>query len=276
MSLASAPPPHTHDCDPRRTRQRRHLDPLGGPALPIVVVASLLCLGVANIVARATFRRGGRRRALGSGPEGVVAAEIADGTPAARSASSRGDVLLAIDDRPVQEVADVVARAARVAGGSRGALHRAAARHPRSRRSADRADPERRAAVLFPARRRSVSSRCSSAAPCGCGVRATRRRCTSSGCRSPSSASSRSRSAAGSIVSTGCSTGATRSRSCCCRRCSCTSRWCFPERSRALDGGQRRSRSLVPLIYVPAVAARRRAGRRAGAQRRRTPRCSSA
>ena len=41
--------------------------------------------------------------------EGVVAAEIAAGTPAAAVGLRRGDVLLAIDDRPVQQVSDVVA-----------------------------------------------------------------------------------------------------------------------------------------------------------------------
>ena len=55
--------------------------------------------------------------------------------------------------------------------------------------------------------RRSASSRCSSAARSGCGVRAIRRRFTSSGWPSRSSACSRSRSADGSIGSTGCSTG---------------------------------------------------------------------
>ena len=76
--------------------------------------------------------------------------------------------------------------------------------------------------------RPSASSRCSSAARCGCGVRAIRRRCISSGSPSRSSACSRSRSAAVSIVSTGCSTGPTRSRFWCCRRSFSTSRWSFP------------------------------------------------
>ena len=37
-----------------------------------------------------------------------MASEIADGTPAASVGLSRGDVLLAIDDMPIQDVADVV------------------------------------------------------------------------------------------------------------------------------------------------------------------------
>ena len=46
--------------------------------------------------------------------QGIVAAEVAPGTPAAAVGIRRGDLLLAIDDRPVQDVADVVGRTARV------------------------------------------------------------------------------------------------------------------------------------------------------------------
>src|SRR5688500_13845381 len=81
----------------------------GRPALPVVVVAVLLCLGVSNIVSRATFREVEDGVLWTSGPEGVTAAEIAEGTPAAAVGLKRGDLLLAIDDQPVQEVADVVA-----------------------------------------------------------------------------------------------------------------------------------------------------------------------
>ncbi|MBI4266309.1 MAG: PAS domain S-box protein [Acidobacteria bacterium] len=79
------------------------------PALPVVVVALLLCLGVANIVARATFREVEDGVLWTLGPEGVIAAEIAERTPAAAVGLMRGDLLLAIDDRPVQQVSDVVA-----------------------------------------------------------------------------------------------------------------------------------------------------------------------
>ncbi len=79
-----------------------------GPGLPIIVVASLLCLGVANIVTRASFREAEDGVLWVQGQEGVVASEIAEGTPAASVGLSRGDVLLAIDDRPIQDVADVV------------------------------------------------------------------------------------------------------------------------------------------------------------------------
>jgi PAS domain S-box-containing protein len=79
-----------------------------GPGLPLLVVASLLCLGVANIVTRAHFHEVEDGVLWVQGTEGVVASDIAEGTPAAAVGLSRGDVLLAIDDQPIQEVADVV------------------------------------------------------------------------------------------------------------------------------------------------------------------------
>ncbi len=75
---------------------------------------------------------------------------------------------------------------------------------------------------------RLASSRSSSAAASVSADRAIRQRFTSSGSPSRSSASSPSRSADGSIVSTGCSSGQTRFRSSCCRRCSCISPSSFP------------------------------------------------
>ena len=80
----------------------------GAPGLPVVVVGVLLCLGVANIVARASFNEVEDGVLWVLRPEGVVAADVAADTPAARVGVERGDVLLAIDDRPVETVADVV------------------------------------------------------------------------------------------------------------------------------------------------------------------------
>ena len=80
----------------------------GRPALPVVVVVVLLCLGVSNIVSRATFREVEDGVLWTPGPEGVIAAEIAEGTPAAAVGLKRGDLLLAIDDQPVQQASDVV------------------------------------------------------------------------------------------------------------------------------------------------------------------------
>ena len=79
------------------------------PALPLFVVSGLLCLGAANIAARATWHEVEDGVLWREQAEGIVAAEVAPGTPAAAVGLRRGDLLLAIDDRPVQEVADVVA-----------------------------------------------------------------------------------------------------------------------------------------------------------------------
>jgi PAS domain S-box-containing protein len=78
------------------------------PALPVVVVSVLLCLGAANIAARAAFREVEDGVLWASRAEGVVAADIADGTPAAAVGIERGDLLIAIDDRPIESTSDVV------------------------------------------------------------------------------------------------------------------------------------------------------------------------
>ena len=86
------------------------------------------------------------------GPEGVVVADIAEGTSAAGVGLARGDVLLAIDDRPVQAVSDVIEalHAAEAGATARYTVLRLGA--PRGRRSANCPHSERRAAVLLPAR----------------------------------------------------------------------------------------------------------------------------
>jgi PAS domain S-box-containing protein len=81
----------------------------GRPALPILVVSVLLCLGLANIVARATWREVEDGVLWRQSADGVAAAEIAADSPAADVGLREGDLLLAIDDVPVQQVSDVVA-----------------------------------------------------------------------------------------------------------------------------------------------------------------------
>jgi two-component system, NtrC family, sensor kinase len=78
------------------------------PALPIVVVSALLCLGAANIAARVQWHEVEDGVLWTAGAQGVAASEIAKGTAAARSGLKRGDLLLAIDDQPVQSVDDVI------------------------------------------------------------------------------------------------------------------------------------------------------------------------
>jgi hypothetical protein len=54
------------------------------------------------------LERGRRRRPLGDGPQGVTAAEVAPGTSADRVGIRPGDILLAIDGRPVERPGDVL------------------------------------------------------------------------------------------------------------------------------------------------------------------------
>jgi PAS domain S-box-containing protein len=73
----------------------------------VVVVGALLCLGIANISARATWHAVEDGVLWTAQPQGVVAADIAAGTAAAAGGIRRGDLLIAIDDRPVQQVSDI-------------------------------------------------------------------------------------------------------------------------------------------------------------------------
>lgn len=78
------------------------------PVFPAVVVAVLLCLGVANVATVATWNEFEDGVLWAHRAEGVVVGEIAPHTPAAVAGLMAGDVLLAIDGRPVQAVDDVV------------------------------------------------------------------------------------------------------------------------------------------------------------------------
>ncbi len=78
------------------------------PALPLVVVTGLLCLGVANIATLASFREVEDGVFWVLRDDGVVAGEIASSSPAAAVGLEPGDLLLAIDDRPVQRVSEVI------------------------------------------------------------------------------------------------------------------------------------------------------------------------
>jgi PAS domain S-box-containing protein len=75
----------------------------------VAVVAALLCLGVLNVVAKATWRPYDDGAFWQSGPGGVTARELAIDSPAYRSGIRRNDVLFAIDDEQVQAAADVFA-----------------------------------------------------------------------------------------------------------------------------------------------------------------------
>ena len=73
-----------------------------------MVLAGLLCLGAANVASRATWHEVEDGVLWIDQDGGVVAADIAPGTPAERVGLKRGDVLLAIDNAPVEKVDDVV------------------------------------------------------------------------------------------------------------------------------------------------------------------------
>src|SRR5689334_275581 len=88
------------------------------PALPIVVVSALLCLGAANVASRVQWHEVEDGVLWTATQEGVAASEIASGTAAAASGLKPGDLLLAIDDQPVQQVDDVVAALHRAGGDS--------------------------------------------------------------------------------------------------------------------------------------------------------------
>jgi two-component system NtrC family sensor kinase len=78
------------------------------PALPVIVVAGLLCLGIANITARATWHEVEDGVLWTSSPDGALVDEVAKGSPADRVGLTRGDLLLAIDDQPIQSAGEVI------------------------------------------------------------------------------------------------------------------------------------------------------------------------
>jgi two-component system NtrC family sensor kinase len=79
----------------------------GRPALPVVVVSALLCLGMANIATLTSWQQVEDGVLWTLGPNGVTAEEIAPGTPAASVDLRPGDILMSIDDLPVQDLVDV-------------------------------------------------------------------------------------------------------------------------------------------------------------------------
>ena len=239
------------------------------PALPVVVVSLLLCLGAANIASRAAFREVEDGVLWAARAEGVVAADIARRhagggrghrarRPAARHRRPPGRGV-----RPTSSTRPARRRPRRDA-----ALHRAAARLARRHRRA-RSRP-------FPAARASSTS-CSPAVGTftllvGGAVRLRRP-------RDPATlhflwlvgrvlrrlhllVQRPARSARLGVL-----LGRRRSRSWRCRRCSCTSRWSFPSGPRALDG----TRLRAALLEVRELRAGGRPRPRARGRRWRAP-----
>jgi len=96
--------------DQRWIRSANRLTTPGWPAfvLPVIVVVGLVSLGAANVASRLAWHEVEDGVLWAVRSEGVVAADIAAGTPAEAVGLQRGDLLIAIDDRPVETLKDVV------------------------------------------------------------------------------------------------------------------------------------------------------------------------
>jgi PAS domain S-box-containing protein len=80
----------------------------GRLVVALTFVATLFGLGAANIALRASWNEVEDGVLWTRGPQGVTAAEVAAGTPAARAGIRTGDVLLALGGTPIERTADVV------------------------------------------------------------------------------------------------------------------------------------------------------------------------
>jgi PAS domain S-box-containing protein len=78
-------------------------------ALPVAVTLGLLALGLANVVSRATSAEVEDGVLWVERAVGVVAAEVATPSAASRAGVKTGDVLIAIDQQPVEGRSDVLA-----------------------------------------------------------------------------------------------------------------------------------------------------------------------
>jgi two-component system NtrC family sensor kinase len=88
-------------------------------ALPVAVTLGLLVLGLANVVSRATSNQVEDGVLWIERAVGVVAAEVASPSAASRAGVRPGDVLLAIDNQPVDGRADVLAMQQEARAGER-------------------------------------------------------------------------------------------------------------------------------------------------------------
>jgi two-component system, NtrC family, sensor kinase len=77
--------------------------------LSLTFVATLLGLGLANIALRATWNEVEDGILWVAGPNGVTAAEVSPDSPGQDAGVRPGDILLAIESRPVERPADIVA-----------------------------------------------------------------------------------------------------------------------------------------------------------------------
>lgn len=94
--------------DPAPALTRLAVRSWAGSVLAIVTAGCFLSLGAANIATRATWQEVEDGVLWVSRADGVTAAEVAPGTPAARLGVLPGDILLAIGGQPVDTPADVI------------------------------------------------------------------------------------------------------------------------------------------------------------------------
>jgi hypothetical protein len=78
-----------------------------GSWLTLAVVAVLLCLGLLNVVARATWQAVEDGVFWGAQADGVIALDVAADGPAIHAGVRPGDLLIAVDGRPVDRPSDV-------------------------------------------------------------------------------------------------------------------------------------------------------------------------
>ena len=88
-------------------------------ALPIAMTLALLALGLANVISRATTNEVEDGVLWVERAVGVVAAEVAQPSAASRADIRPGDVLIAIDNQPVETRSDVLALQQQARAGAR-------------------------------------------------------------------------------------------------------------------------------------------------------------
>ena len=91
----------------RAVNSRRYRGEWGRALLAVGVVAALLCLAIANAVARANGRGVDDGALWRDGPDGLVASAVAEDSPAALAGIASGDVLLAVGNEAVERHADL-------------------------------------------------------------------------------------------------------------------------------------------------------------------------
>jgi hypothetical protein len=91
----------------REVNSRRYRGEWGRALLAVSVVAALVCLAIANTVARASSRGVEDGVLWRDGSDGLVAAAVATDSPAALAGLVAGDVLLAVGNDPVERYTDL-------------------------------------------------------------------------------------------------------------------------------------------------------------------------